>query len=237
MKKIIGTTLLSLLKRSPALFERYGELHKHSLQVAHDKLAEINLELEAKSAETIQELMEKNAELERCSSIDQHTQLYNRCHFDTYLLTEWYRAQRSHDYISLILCDLDLFHSYNEAYGYETGNESIRNVAQVIEHFTRRPYDLSARYGSKKFAAILPHTDTDGAMIIANGIKDEIEKMAIPHIKSPPKNIITLSFGVATMLPEKGKDCAELISMTEEALREAKREGRDRICTKRAAGI
>lgn len=237
MKKIIGTALLSLLKRSPALFERYSDEHKHSLQVAHDKLAEINLELEAKSAETIQELMEKNAELERLSISDPHTRLYNRRHFDTYLLKEWYRVQRSHDYISLILCDLDHFHAYNDAYGYETGNECIHNVAQVMDHFTRRPYDISARYGSKKFAAILPHTDTDGAMIIATGIKDEVEKMAIPHIKSPIKNIVTVSFGVATVLPEKGKDCAALIAMTEEALCEAKSEGRDRISAKRAAGI
>lgn len=237
MKKLLGTALLSLLKRSTALFERYSEEHEHSLQVAHDKLARINLELEAKSAETIQELLLKNAELERLSSTDPHTQIYNRRHFDTYLLMEWDRAQRSHDYLSLILCDLDHFHAYNEAYGYETGNECIHNVAQVIEHFTRRPYDLSARYGSKTFAALLPHTDRDGAMIIANGIKDEIEKMALPHIKSPIKNIITLSFGVATMLPEKGKDCAALISMAEEALGEAKKEGRNRISIPRVATL
>ncbi len=237
MKKLLGTALLSLLKRSTSLFERYGEVHKDSLQVAHDKLAKNNLELEAKRVEALQELVQKNAELERLYSTDPHTQLYNRCHFDTYLLTEWDRAQRSHDCISLILCDLDHFHAYNEAYGYENGNDCLQTVAQVVEHYSRRPYDISARYSSKKFAALLPHTDTDGAMVIANGIKDEIEKMAIPHSKSPIKDIVSLSFGVATMLPEKGRDCAELISMAEEALHEAKKEGRDRVSVKRAAGV
>ncbi len=232
MKNFLGNALLSLLKRSPALFKGYSEAHKHALQEAHDKLVEINLDLEAKSAQTIQELLEKNAELERCANTDPHTQIYNRRHFDTYLLSEWHRAQRSHEYLSLILCDLDHFHAYNEAYGYETGNECIHNVAKIIEHFTRRPYDIPARYSSKKFAALLPHTDMAGAMIIAEGIKAEIEKTAIPHIKSPIKDIMTLSFGVATMVPEKGKDCAELITMAEEALSESKQEGRDQIATR-----
>jgi diguanylate cyclase (GGDEF)-like protein len=237
MKKLIGTALLSLIKRSTTLSELYGEEHRHSLQMAHDKLVKGNLELEEKNAETIQELMKKNAELELLSCTDPHTQIANRRHFDTYLLKEWDRAQRSHDHISLILCDLDHFHAYNEAYGYETGNECIRSVARVIEHFTRRPYDISARYGSKKFASLLPHTDTAGAMIIAEGIKAEIEKTAIPHLKSTIKDIVTLSFGVATVIPEKGKDCAKLISMTEEALAESKKEGGDRISIKMAEGV
>jgi diguanylate cyclase (GGDEF)-like protein len=237
MKKLLGTILLSLLKRSTSLSERYSEEHHNALQVAHDKLAQGTLELEAKNAETIQELMKKNAELELLSCTDPHTQIANRRHFDTYLLTEWDRAQRSHDFISLILCDLDHFHAYNEAYGYETGNGCIRSVAQIIEHFSRRPYDIAARYGSKKFAALLPHTDTAGAMIIAEGIKAEIEKTAIPHNKSTIKDIVTLSFGVATMIPEKGKDCAELIAMTEEALGVSKKEGRDRISLKRVEGV
>ena len=74
-------------------------------------------------------------------------------------------------------------------------------------------------------------------MIIANGIKDEIEKLAIPHIKSPIKGILSLSFGVASMVPDKGRDCAELISLTEEALGESKIEGRDRITLKMATEI
>lgn len=221
--------LLSLLKKSKSLSERYSEAHNHSLQVANKKLTESNLELAAKNAETIQELLVKNAELEMLSCRDPHTQIFSRRYFDTYLLKEWDRTRRSHESISLILCDLDQFHAYNEAHGYEKGNECIHAVAQVIEHFTRRPYDIAARYGSKKFAALLPHTDKVGAMIIAGGIKEEIEKMAIPHLKSTIKGSISLSFGVATMVPEKGQDCAELISMTEEALGGAKREGGDRI--------
>ncbi len=233
MKKLLGTALISLLKRSTTLSEAYN----HSLHETNEKLAKMNVELEAKSAEAIQELVAKNAELERLSNTDPHTQIYNRRHFDSYLLKEWDRAQRSHDYLSLILCDLDHFHAYNEAYGYEAGNVCLTNVAQKIEHFTRRPYDIAARYCSKTFAAILPHTNTEGAMIIANGMKDEIEKMAIPHIKSPIKGILSLSFGVATMAPEKGKNCAELIAMAVEALCEAKREGRDQICIKKGPGI
>lgn len=226
MKKLLGTILLSLLKRSTALSEEYGKAYNHSLQVANDKLAKINLELEA-----------KNAELELLSSSDPLTRIYNRRYFDTYLLKEWYRAQRSKDYMSLILCDLDHFQAYNEAYGYQTGNTCLQNIAKIVEHFSRRPYDLSARFNGKKFAVILAHTDTAGAMIIANGIKDEIAKMAIPHIKSPNKGIVTLSFGIATMVPEKDKNCSELISMAEEALYESKREGRDRISIKRVAEI
>ena len=117
MNKLLGKVLLSFLKRSPSLFESYKEAHEHSLHVANETLTQQNLELEATKAETIEKLLLQNAELERLANTDPHTQISNRRHFDTYLLKEWERGQRNHDQLSLILCDLDHFHAYNEAYG------------------------------------------------------------------------------------------------------------------------
>jgi len=197
---------------------------KHAEQV----VADYNLTLEAEVAERTEALQHANAELERLATRDGLTQVANRRYFDTYLAQEWRRALRESQLLSLILCDADYFKRYNDFYGHQGGDDCLRRIAHALTTVVRRPADLVARYGGEEFVVVLPNTDVDGAVIVAEAIQTAIAALRIPHARSPISTWITLSLGLSCLQPSQEHAPETLVAMADQALYQAKNQGRNR---------
>ena len=167
--------------------------------------------------------------LESLSTTDGLTELPNRRRFDEFLNREWRRSMRDQSLLSLILMDIDFFKEFNDHYGHLAGDDCLRQVANVLSEIVRRPGDLAARYGGEEFMCILPSTDLNGAMKIAHTVRDRLAEASIPHYYSSATDHVTLSFGVATLVPESGQTPSLLIQLADDLLYSAKQNGRDRI--------
>ena len=184
---------------------------------AYDALREMQQELEV-----------KNAELERLSSQDGLTGIANRRIFDEFIDKEWMRAAREKQPISLILIDIDHFKLYNDNYGHQGGDDCLRRVAQALASTVRRPGDLVARYGGEEFAVVMPGTDAEGAASIADALRSRIEELHLRHEFSTTADHVTISLGVATMVPDGSQQAEVLVAAADKALYEAKESGRNR---------
>ncbi|MBW4457798.1 MAG: PleD family two-component system response regulator [Nostoc indistinguendum CM1-VF10] len=177
-----------------------------------------------------QKLLAANEKLQRLATlvtIDFLTQVANRRRFEEYIDQEWRRMAREQQPLSLILFDVDFFKSYNDTYGHLAGDRALREIARVIKDVVQRPADLVARYGGEEFALVLPNTDTLGATGVAQRISFAIQRLAIPHINSQVSSHVTLSAGLATIIPEPGSNFDEIIAAADKALYQAKAAGRD----------
>jgi len=177
----------------------------------------------------MEQLEAANRELSRLASVDSLTQLANRRCFDQFLLQEWQRLLREQAPLSLILLDIDCFKSYNDTYGHQSGDTCLKQVASLINRTIKRPADLAARYGGEEFAIILPRTSVKGAIFIAREIQVEMRAVAIAHSASSVSDLVTISCGIASIVPVPGSSSDELIARADQALYQAKLEGRDRI--------
>lgn len=194
------------------------------------KLRMANASLDEQVKMRTKELNDKNKELEEMSNTDGLTSVANRRHFDSFLSAECKRASRSSSDLSLIMCDIDYFKMFNDAYGHQAGDECLKSVAKVLATVEKRQSDLIARYGGEEFAIVLPDTNLEMAVQLAEKSRRAVEKLAIPHEIENHGNIITMSFGVASILNEGGKNCAlPLISRADKALYMAKKNGRNKV--------
>lgn len=181
--------------------------------------------IQRKKVETA--LVQANLELERLATLDGLTLIANRRHFDACLNSEWRRMAREQQHLSLILCDVDSFKLYNDAYGHLAGDDCLRQVAKTMSLSVRRPADLLARYGGEEFAVILPNTDANGAVYIAETIRISVEDLKIAHAQSSPSKYITISLGVTSLVPKNQQDPCTIIAVADRALYEAKESGRN----------
>ncbi len=179
-------------------------------------------------------LKKANLRLTYQANIDSLTQIANRRRFDEYIAQEWSRCAREREYLSLILCDVDYFKAYNDNYGHQAGDNCLYEVAKGIERGVKRPADVAFRYGGEEFAIILPHTEGQGAIKVAEDIHQQIQLLQIPHASSEISNIISLSLGVSSIIPDTRSSPHTLISAADDALYDAKLKGRDRIIYKSA---
>ena len=172
----------------------------------------------------------KNLELKLNSlaTKDGLTNIYNRRTFDETIVKEWQRCYREKQPLSLILCDLDYFKHYNDFYGHPAGDDCLKKVAQTLDNSITRLSDLLARFGGEEFAILLPNTDKNGAITIAKRIQIAIRLETIPHEKSVVSDIVSISIGIATMIPVLENSSHTLIEMADQALYQAKNQGRDR---------
>jgi diguanylate cyclase (GGDEF)-like protein len=177
-----------------------------------------------------QELEAVNQELKRLASHDGLTQVANRRRFDEYLHQEWQRMLREQGSLSLILCDIDCFKLYNDTYGHQAGDDCLRQVAQVIQNAAKRSMDLPARYGGEEFAVVLPNTDEEGAIQVAQEIRKHVKQLEILHETSKVCSLVTVSLGVSTTIPSVITSPELLINAADKALYQAKAAGRDRYC-------
>ncbi|MEA3545703.1 MAG: diguanylate cyclase [Thermodesulfobacteriota bacterium] len=175
------------------------------------------------------ELKRKQEQLERYAFIDALTNIPNRRRFDEVLHKEWDRAQRSHQQLSLIMIDIDYFKNYNDRYGHGKGDDTLRQVAQKVEMVLRRAGDFIARYGGEEFVAVLPYTDIQEVLPIAEQIKAAVADLHIEHCDSPVADHITVSLGVVSAQPDQQYACADTMLQTaDKALYRAK--SKDRNC-------
>ena len=175
------------------------------------------------------QLQEANQELQRLANLDGLTQIANRRRFDQVLQEEWQRLAREQQPLSLILCDVDYFKSYNDTYGHQAGDDCLYSIAQTIRQSVNRPADLVARYGGEEFVIILPNTHVSGAEVVAKIIQQKVQDLKLIHAQSPSSSYISLSFGVACYIPQHGLESSRLIEAADTALYQAKKQGRNQI--------
>ncbi|MBW4576294.1 MAG: diguanylate cyclase [Aphanothece sp. CMT-3BRIN-NPC111] len=178
-------------------------------------------------SELYQQLQEANLELRQLVSLDKVTQIANRHCFDAYLDKVWQQMVIEEAPLSVIMCDIDFFKTYNDTYGHQTGDSCLQQVARAISEVIHRPSDLVARYGGEEFAVILPNTPAEGAVRVAESIHSQIQALKISHINSPQGQLVTLSLGVASIIPPSETSPARLIAAADRALYKAKAQGRD----------
>ena len=154
------------------------------------------------------------------------TSIANRRFFDTYVEEQWRRIKQGKD-LSVILCDVDFFKFYNDTYGHQAGDECLQKVAKAITDAIRSS-DMAARYGGEEFVIVLPNTDTETAMLVANRIRFKIKAMQIPHKKSQVSDHVSISLGVASVNHNRPHSPEELIAFADQGLYIAKEQGRDR---------
>ena len=195
----------------------------------------LNLEqqVQARTAD-LQRMGDANASLEHLSLHDGLTDLPNRRYFDAYLAGQMAIARRHQRALALVMCDVDAFKAYNDQYGHQAGDECLKQVAAALRSCCHRPADMTARYGGEEFAVILPDTDLIGAARIAEIARDAVAQLKIPHEHSPASSFVSVSGGVAVVLPNVDMTAQQLTEAADQALYQAKQRGRNRIVCARA---
>ena len=167
--------------------------------------------------------------LQMLAATDGLTALANRRRFDETLGSECRRSARTQSELGLIMLDIDHFKAYNDAYGHVAGDECLRKVAGTIAGALRRVPDLAARYGGEEFACILPETGREGTLAVAMRIQADIRALAIIHETSPVQPTLTCSMGITSVRCSGSTVPEDVVRLSDAALYEAKRRGRDRI--------
>ncbi len=194
------------------------------LRAAEVRSAEIEELVKART----RKLHETNEKLANLSMTDGLTDIANRRNFDSHLDVEWKRGIREGQPLTLVLIDIDCFKAYNDHYGHLQGDNCLRRVARVLHEQTSRPRDLVARYGGEEFAVILPHTDS-AAKSLGEQCRSAVEALALPHTVSITASCVTVSVGVASLVPQRGSQPVDLIALADQALYHAKNTGRNRV--------
>lgn len=163
--------------------------------------------------------------------IDGLTNVHNRRYFDERLNSEWSRAQRNNTELSLLLLDVDFFKRYNDYYGHQAGDECLRKVAGAIKSAMKRPADLVARYGGEEFVCLLPDTNQEGAIYLAEEIKQAIIALNITHVASTIIPRVTVSAGVCVKPPTYQGSPEQLLRSADLQLYNAKENGRNCVCS------
>ena len=206
-----------------------------SLRARHDQsllLAEKDAQL-ARLNKHNEELSADRAEFLTASLTDGLTGLANRRHFDRTLARDWERHRREGIPLACILMDIDRFKHYNDIYGHMAGDDCLRVIAGIIAATVSRGGDFAARYGGEEFVVLLPGTDASGARLIAERVRDAVERQAIAHAGGGPGRVVTLSAGVSAVVPGQRHPSAQtLVDLADEALYAAKNRGRNRVAVR-----
>lgn len=174
-----------------------------------------------------EELQKAKTELEALARVDGLTGLANKRFFNEYYEREWLRAIREKSPISLIMVDIDFFKQYNDHYGHVAGDRCLKKIAETLRICIHRPADIIARFGGEEFVLLLPNTED--ATPVARNCLMAVENMQIAHEFSSAAKVVTISIGVSTMVPDRDNDMKQLVQRADNALYEAKKNGRNRI--------
>ncbi|KKO12059.1 diguanylate cyclase [Pseudohongiella sp.] len=197
---------------------------EEELQASKQKAEDALNELEQKASE----LEQLNNKLETLTLSDALTGLANRRHFDEVLSREWVRSTRSKQSMAVLMLDVDYFKRYNDQYGHQQGDECLRRIAGVLQARVQRETDLAARYGGEEFSIVLSSCTEEHAASIAEQIRAGVESLQIPHDNSE-YGVVSVSIGVATLVPAPGNTADELLRKADVAMYNAKHQGRNRV--------
>ncbi|MBL4833091.1 MAG: diguanylate cyclase [Pseudomonas sp.] len=186
--------------------------------------------LEEKVIERTAKLEELNKELQMLADRDGLTGIANRRAGDAHLKDAWVRLRRQSQPLSVIMLDVDHFKLYNDTYGHQLGDECLIKVAHTLQAQLQRATDMLVRFGGEEFMLILPDTDRDGAIQVAENARQAVEALGIKHERSMPRDRVTVSVGYATMVPDADNSTDQLIHAADAALYRAKQSGRNQIC-------
>ncbi len=167
--------------------------------------------------------------LKEMASRDGLTGIYNRRMLDEHLDTVWQQGIRERTPVALLLIDIDYFKAYNDYYGHQAGDESLRHVAHTLARCARRPLDFTARYGGEEFAIVLYNARRDYVEEVARRIRESMEQLAVKHPASPVAKQLTVSIGAACVVPVEERSHFGFVQLADEALYEAKGQGRNRL--------
>jgi two-component system chemotaxis family response regulator WspR len=181
------------------------------------------------------ELAQTNKQLELLVTIDSLTGLNNRRHFNYHFEQEWKRMIREKKPMALLLCDIDGFEEYNQNFGTHAGDLVLQKIANIIKKLARRPGDTVARWGEDEFIILLPRTDEEGAVTLAEQIqKNTIDLFAGDSSDELPGDV-TISIGIASTLPAYGLNKEMLLLDTSGALKQAKNSEKNIVCSENTA--
>ncbi|WP_048600289.1 sensor domain-containing diguanylate cyclase [Rubeoparvulum massiliense] len=192
-------------------------------------LASIFNEMSLRVADNVQLLRERENKLELLSNTDELTCVANRRYFNERYELMWNFATRMQHPFSLLMVDIDFFKNYNDTYGHLAGDQAIHLVAHALQHSVKRTTDFVARYGGEEFVILLPNTDEAGAMQVGEELRHQVELLQLEHSSSSVASHVTISIGVATVVPQEGELATYLLTLADEALYQAKQEGRNRV--------
>lgn len=180
-------------------------------------------------------LLKKQAQaLERVALTDALTGLPNRRAFDLEYAQAWRQCARENWSLGMVLIDIDFFKRYNDRYGHQGGDDCLRMVAKAMVQVLQRPGDVLARYGGEEFACVLSNTDLQGACHIGELFRQAVESLGLPHLDSTVAKYVSLSVGVASIVPtfdtdEEGRQL--LVYAADKRLYQAKERGRNQVCS------
>jgi diguanylate cyclase (GGDEF)-like protein len=167
--------------------------------------------------------------LRRQATVDGLTRIPNRREFERVAEIEWRRGIRSKMMLTVAMMDIDQFKDFNDHFGHMQGDGCLRRVAETLSDCAQRAGDFFARYGGEEFIAVLPDTGVDSALMIGERCRQAIEALAIAQPPSLARDRVTISIGMASVVPNPDRDLVTLVKAADKALYEAKAEGRNRV--------
>jgi len=225
-------SLVSIIYLSCAI---YGGLPPEQLFFEGFMLLNVNLlggyscyKIEHSSRRTFLESRILNQLAER----DGLTGLYNRRAFDQHMERIWRQSRRENTPLTVMLIDIDHFKAYNDMYGHQAGDDALKQVASVISSCVQRPLDIAARYGGEEFALVLYGPATEYVTSLPELLREDVLALGTTHDGATATKFLTISVGVAVVSPDAGRSQAGAIQMADEALYQAKEEGRNRVVIK-----
>jgi len=163
-------------------------------------------------------------------STDPLTSVANRRAFDDAFVREWRRGIRTGQALGLLMIDVDHFKKLNDRYGHAVGDACLKRVAAALQSQVQRSSDMVARYGGEEFVVLMPETDIDGCLMVAQAIRACVEALWIPNADAEAQ-FVTISIGAACLVPVAEDEEAHLLHAADMAVYEAKRAGRNRVVT------
>jgi diguanylate cyclase (GGDEF)-like protein/PAS domain S-box-containing protein len=220
------------LSTAGVIYEEYHQ-HRNGRRIPMEINSRL-IELDSRSyvvaiARDITDRKQLEEELRQLTTEDSLTRVFNRRFFDESLEQEWRRMMRIQHPISMLMIDVDRFKHYNDTYGHIAGDVCLRQIAAELTRQMRRAGDIVARYGGEEFAIILPETDAEAAKVLAETLRESIESLSLEHIGIPDESVVTLSIGIATLVPTASQNAIRLVSLADKALYRAKAGGRNQV--------
>ncbi|WP_052074746.1 sensor domain-containing diguanylate cyclase [Shewanella mangrovi] len=211
--------------------ERIRQVREEALQTEAETNERLERMVQERTLElefTLRELNEANQKLLEQSQVDSLTGVRNRASFEKRLQAEGRISRRQQTPIALMMLDIDHFKVINDTYGHLAGDETLKAVAETLRENLKRPSDLVCRFGGEEFAIILPNTDDDGALTLAETLRNAISQLDVSW--DAQKVPLTVSIGVSSAVVESDTHMTRVLSNADKALYQAKRQGRNRVC-------